>query len=427
MFIEKTNSDLDEKISYRVHKAMINAFNFVEKRGILTFDPLDLKATQIVKWSWQKQTSIRQAVRYFIYAGGLFTPKTIRKLLGVCPVPHAGGIAILANAYCALAKVKGDDILPKKAHSLLNWLVNHTSHTIVGEAWGQPYDWGKVPANTANAHTTMWCGNAFLLYFNLTNDTWALEHAVRACEWLIYGLNSTEHSSRSLSLSYTVLDKREVINTNADIASLLMRVGESANLKKYNEFGTRIIQFVIETQNEDGSWFYNAPDDVHSDLSNNGIDNGYHTGMTLSALIDIHQKIDSGNLHSKNCDSALKKGISFYMNKLVTRNGLPAFMVNQTYPIDIYSCGQAILTLTKASLSSGLDSEIRRDAINLVHRVVERTLSLMMNEDGSFIYRRYRANMTIRLYSLRWAQALMCLALAHYYDVFIAEKRKFTL
>ena len=96
-----------------------------------------------------------------------------------------------------------------------------------------------------------------------------------------------------------------------------------------------VINFVINHQNDDGSWYYS--------LANKGnwVDN-YHTGYIIDC-IEEYQKI-SGDYYFKN---NIEKGYKYYFNNFFTRNFIPKFYNNKLYPIDCTSAAQSIMTLVE--------------------------------------------------------------------------------
>jgi len=180
--------------------------------------------------------------------------------------------------------------------------------------------------------------------------------------------------------------------------------------------GARLLQFVIENQNPDGSWNYDVPL-AGSALNIDGrswspnID-GFHTGMVISALAQMIPFLKDGELRSATV-RALLEGFRFYIDNLVLKDGTPMYALNKLYPIDPYSCGQAIISLVDACECESLDPQIRERAERLLDLLADQTIKLMLEPDGSFLTARYRFR-SIRLKSLRWAQAVLALAFARY-------------
>lgn len=390
------------------------ALAFAEAHGFETYDVGDAKGTRIALWTFAKPTFFARLVRLAFYGGLYLAPIGFRKLLGVKPTRYPHASAMLACAYIGLSRMTGEAVWAHRARSLLEWLSQNTAQASAGQCWGSSFPWftygGATPTTVGHAHGTIWAANAFFSYHEETRDNWALEHCIRACDFLAYGLNSTEHASGSLSISYTALDKSQCINVNAESASILIRAGKAISRTEYNKIGTRIFRFVIEHQNQDGSWDYDVP--VPGQPWSPNAD-GFHTGMVLSALVDMTAlRHDLGDL-AEECETALNKGLTFYLENLFTFDGKPIYAVGKLYPIDPYSCAQAIITLMDVCECDSIGLALRKKAETLLHAVVDQTLRLMLDSDGSFLTARYRFRV-FRLKSLRWAQAVLCLAFVRY-------------
>lgn len=73
----------------------------------------------------------------------------------------------------------------------------------------------------------------------------------------------------------------------------------------------RNLNFVLENQNADGSWYY-AVDGVRDFVDH------YHTCFVMKALAKIHSLTGHDG-----CQDALSKGVDYYLNNLFAEDGLP--------------------------------------------------------------------------------------------------------
>ena len=412
----------------RMRQVAERALASAEREGFENYDPADAKGTPIVLWTFARGTPLARLVRLSIYGGLYAAPIGFRKLLGVRPSRYAHASAMLACAYAQLARTTGDNTWCSKTKPLLEWLSENKAEAPIGESWGSPFPWfsygGVVPTTVGSSHGTMWVANAFLAYYELTGDSWALEHCAQACDFLAYGLNSTEHPSGSLSVSYSIIDRSQCININADSASILVRFSKAAARPAYFDVGVRMLRFVLENQSPGGGWSYDVPLTGSNSTNIDGrpwlpnID-GFHTGMVLSALTQILPHLENDELRARS-QAALDRGLSFYMDKLFTADGIPRYSLTKLYPIDAYSCGQAILSLVDACQCDALDPALRKQALQLLDAVADRTVDQMLEPDGSFLTARYRFR-SFRLKCLRWAQAVLVLAFERYCELLKAE------
>ena len=360
--------------------SIASALAFVETDGYATYDPYDIKALPIY------QNLLGKLV---VNAGATLAPFATRRMLGVKRMPSAGGVAHLAEAYLSLGNRDG-------AKGCLDWLETNQAEGFPTEhesAWGLPFGWkstvGDARTNTPIGHTTMTAGNAYLAF----GGDRAIEMAERACWFLVRHLKRHEFDSGSLALGYTTNDRSWCVNANADNASLLARVGAKTGNEEFLDLAIKMARFVVEFQNPDGSWNYFADD------SESIIDN-YHTGMTLTALQKMAYVTFGDDLHD-----SFAKGLDFYLKELFLLSGHPKFSTSKIWPVDAYSCGQAMLTLADASSDLRLPAVLRSKALSKLGEVATFTVNEMQSRNGSFLFRRYKFA-KVRLGSLRWAQAI---------------------
>ncbi|HMS55254.1 MAG TPA: hypothetical protein PKA27_07605 [Fimbriimonadaceae bacterium] len=370
----------------QVLSALQRAVAFAESQGLDTWDPYDFRGTPLFL------RAPKAAVKV-LYGLAFLAPVATRRLLGVKPVRSAGGVAGLAHAYCDLGE-------QTKAEPLIQWLLENPSRTQAGLGWGLPFAWksgfGIVPANTPIGHTTITVGNALLAY---GSD----ENASNAAAWIRSELKFNA-AFGGLAASYTPNDTTQCVNSNADVASFLAKVAVKNGSEDLLDLSRQILTFVVNSQNEDGSWNYLAG--VRSG-SGSQIDH-YHTGMILCALQHLaYQFFDDRAVE------AYTRGLRFYMDHLFRPDNGPKFTAFDQDPVDIYGCAEGIITLVNASNDPHLNVGLREEAKQRAQGLVHFTLSRMQDSRGAFAYRKYPAK-TMWLDSLRWAQAPMIRALARY-------------
>ena len=400
-------SPLDRK---EVRETLDRAIDFAKKIGIENHDPYDVKGSRIGMWSYGGKSPLRFVVRKGLNALELLFPLALRQAMRIPKIASHGGVARMAQAYTAYGRLTSNDQYQGKAAELLAWLRENHAHAEVGKAWGLPFDWQmfvRVPANSPIGHTTMGVGNALLDFLKVKKEEWMEQDLVAACEFLANGLMQTTRESGSVVLSYTPLDNSEVMNTNAEIAALLANVGRKYERPEFVALSEKVTRFVIETQNEDGSWNYSAP---VSGVRKPDIDH-YHTGMILAALMSLADNLD-GEVRSE-VVSALGRGTEFHLRKHFDDLGRPKMRPDSLYPICSYSAGESILTLQEAKESPHLSSGLRERAQARQEALIRFVVRNMMYRDGCFYYRAWKVK-KMRVESLRWAQALICHGLAEY-------------
>jgi hypothetical protein len=122
-----------------------------------------------------------------------------------------------------------------------------------------------------------------------------------------------ETSPGASTCSYTPdpKDSLSVINANAYRAFLLTSAGLDFSEGEYLRIAERNLNFVIESQNPDGSWYY------ANDGQRHFIDH-FHTCFVLKALAKIEILTDDPK-----CTKAIKRGVDYYATSLFDERGLP--------------------------------------------------------------------------------------------------------
>jgi len=106
-------------------------------------------------------------------------------------------------------------------------------------------------------------------------------------------------------------------------------------------------------------------------------------------------------------ENVLARGKEFYRIELFTSSGLPKHYSHKAFPIDGQNCAQAIETL--ATISPHYP-----ECLPLAYKAFVQSKSALfrdLGDKGYFILERRRF-LSNRLYSLRWVQAPMIVAMA---------------
>src|SRR6267143_294237 len=177
-----------------------------------------------------------------------------------------------------------------------------------GRAKALYYSHGLI-GTAAVAPMIFW--EAFLQVFELTGqDEWKVivESIARHAAADIKDFRTSERASSS---SYTPFDKGGVANAAAYRAFLLTSASKFLANEEYWKIAERNLNFVLESQNPDGSWFY-AMDGVRDFVDH------YHTCFVMKAIAKIY-----GLTGHEPCKEALSKGIKYYLENLFDDEGLP--------------------------------------------------------------------------------------------------------
>ncbi len=205
-------------------------------------------------------------------------------------------------------------------------------------------------------------------------------------------------SAAGSSCSYTPYDEGGVINAAAYRAFLLTSASQVFSNDDYWKIGERNLNFVLENQNPDGSWFY-AVDGVR-----NFVDH-YHTCFVMKALAKIHDLTGHEATFT-----ALEKGVQYYLENLFAEDGMPKPFAKAprltVYKRELYDCAECInLCLLLRDRFPELDTTLET--------VVHGMLSDWIKPDGSFRSRRLHLGWD-NVPMHRWGQSQMFRALALY-------------
>jgi hypothetical protein len=307
-----------------------------------------------------------------------------------------------AMGFAFLYEATGDFSQLENAVHFLTELKKSRCGQFKEYCWGYPFDWvwrgGTIKRQTPLITTTPYVYEAFLQVFELhPRDEWKLilESIARHARFDIKDFKTSEAAS---SCSYTPFGEGGVINSAAYRAFLLTDASRLFSNEDYWRIAECNLNFVLENQNPDGSWYY-AVDGVRDFVDH------FHTCFVMKALAKIH--VLTG---SEACLEALAKGVAYYLNNLFDEDGLPKPFSKAprltVYKRELYDCAECInLCLLLRDRFPPLDKTLET--------VVERILKDWIKPDGSFRSRKlYLGWDNVPMH--RWGQAQMFRALALY-------------
>jgi len=307
-----------------------------------------------------------------------------------------------AMGFAFLYEATGDSSQLENAIHFLTELKKSRCVEFKEYCWGYPFNWvtrnGIIKEQTPLITTTPYCYEAFLQVFELTaQDEWKviLESIARHAAADIKDFRTSEESS---SCSYTPFDKGGVMNAAAYRAFLLTSASQVFCNEDYWKIAERNLNFVLENQNPDGSWFY-AVDGVRDFIDH------YHTCFVMKALAKIH-----GLTGHPGCLEALSKGVKYYLENLFSEDGLPKPFSKAprltVYKRELYDWAECInLSLLLRDRFPQLESTLKTVVAGIVKDWIK--------PDGSFRSRRLHLGWD-NVPMHRWGQSQMFRSLAFY-------------
>ena len=337
-----------------------------------------------------------------------------------------------AMGFAFLFQVTNDDAHLRRAVHFLEELKKSRCPGFQEYCWGYPYDWvtrnGMIRSQTPLITSTPYAYEAFLQVYEVfqrmdfaderfgqrpgssqhstlisqpstleRGNEWkqVLESIARHAAIDIKDFRTSENASSS---SYTPFDKGGVINAAAYRGFLLTSASQVFSSDDYWKTAERNLNFVLENQNADGSWFY-AVDGVRDFVDH------YHTCFVMKAMAKIHALTG----HAATL-KALRKGVNYYLNNLFDWDGLPKPFSRPprltVYKRELYDCAECInLCLLLRDRFPQLETTLET--------VVKGILKDWIKPDGSFRSRRLHLGWD-NVPMHRWGQAQMFRALAFY-------------
>lgn len=324
------------------------------------------------------------------------SPVNFRSIFGIKKGENPKGLALFVRALLSAYQKTKEPKYRNYAEELLErlWALRSPGYED-RMCWGYNFDWQSraffVPKATPSIVCTTFVAQAWLDHYQLFNESSSLEVARSSCDFLLQDLHQSQEND-SFCFSYTPIDKSQVHNANLLGAELLARVAKFTHEVELIEKAIGSARFTVKKQAEDGSWSYGMAENQQ------WIDN-FHTGFNL---VSLYRVIKESGLNQ--WKSVLEKGLEFYLKSFFLNDGTPKYYHNKTYPIDIHSSAQAIVTFVylKNLIS---DSTLR------IEQVSKWTLANMLDREGFFYFQKGNL-LTNKISYLRWSQAWMAYALA---------------
>ena len=301
---------------------------------------------------------------------------------------YAMGFAFLASAY------ESDEYYRRAVH-FLEVLQETRCPGYKDYGWGYPFDWetrnGPMFANTPLITTLPYAYEAFSQVYALDSDPKWLAVMRSIAEHGFKDYRDMETGSGASSCGYTPAadDPCGVINASAYRAFLLTKAGLELSEQRYLNVAKKNLNFVIASQNADGSWPYAV------DGTRDFVDH-FHTCFVMKALSKIEKLTGSVE-----CKNAISRGVAYYLKNLFDAKRLPIPFSKAprftVYRRELYDYAECI---NLGVLLNGRFQELDETVSTVVKDVVER----WQKKDGSFRARELKAGWD-NVPMHRWAQS----------------------
>ena len=301
---------------------------------------------------------------------------------------YAMGFAFLASTY------ESDEYYRRAVH-FLEVLQETRCPGYKDYGWGYPFDWetrnGPMFANTPLITTLPYAYEAFSQVYALDSDPKWLAVMRSIAEHGFKDYRDMETGPGASSCGYTPAadDPCGVINASAYRAFLLTKAGLELSEQRYLNVAKKNLNFVIASQNADGSWPYAV------DGTRDFVDH-FHTCFVMKALSKIEKLTGSVE-----CKNAISGGVAYYLKNLFDAKSLPIPFSKAprftVYRRELYDYAECI---NLGVLLNGRFQELDETVSTVVKDVVER----WQKKDGSFRARELKAGWD-NVPMHRWAQS----------------------
>jgi hypothetical protein len=390
--------------------------SWVEREGFRGWDPHDALNSRLLR----RLTFHNRIAGIFWLQLFKRNPFNFRSWFGVPKGYNPKAMGLFLGSYIRKFQLARNPRDLRRIDFLASWLLTNVTPGYHGACWGYNFDWPNrsffAPAGTPTIVNTAFIALAFMDMHcllsenrsqNITSsaretgkkgpDQWRwtgpspLSVARSACDFVLQDLSRSRPTQSELCFSYTPRDARLVHNANMMGAWLLASVFRKTGEPHLAEAALAAARFTTRRQRADGSWRYGeAPSDQWVD--------NFHTGFVLEAL-----RRTAACLQTSEFRETLLKGYHFWKGCMFLGDGTPKYYPRETYPIDVHSVAQAILTFLEFRESD-------REAEDWALRVARWGVENLQDHSGYFHYQ-IRRSYRIRIPYMRWSQAWMQRAL----------------
>jgi hypothetical protein len=379
------NDLIKDRLPERVKEVTDKLKMYIMGEQYRGYDPYDGLMTPVMRLPLIRSSKIiklgtQQVIRRL--------PIDIRRILkikkGINPVTL--GLSVQAFTYlCNVYPDKKAEYI-ESIEKLKYQLTELKSSGFSGYCWGYDFDWearyASIGAFKPTVVATGMITNGLYKYYKYSGDETIYKICSSAGDFVLKDLNRIYEKDK-FCFSYSPFDKQIVFNATMKAARILAQAGKQIDKAK------KTVEFVMENQNEDGSWAYSKGD------SREWVDN-FHTGYILDCLKEYMDLTKDESIKS-----GLEKGVRYYVNNFFYDNMIPKYYSNSLYPIDSTSVAQSILTLCRFGY------------LDLAENVVEWTFENMYSGKGYFYYQKHKYY-TNKISYMRWSNAWMFLALSYF-------------
>ena len=368
------------------------------------WDPYDGLNSKVFKFSGLNNFSIARLawIQFFKRC-----PFNFRNFFLVNKGYNAKGLGLFLSGYSKLYKNENlrknieinSDQLANLIKFLGDKLLNQSSLGYSGMCWGYNFDWQArgglyFKTGTPTVVATTYAAYGLFDAYEAIGEKKYLDAAIDSTNFVLKDLSRDYRDSGSFLFSYSVKPgNNKVYNASLLGTKLLSRAYYYTNNNELIKNAKLSLKAVLDAQEDDGSWIY-------GELPIQNWKDSFHTGFNLESISDyIRFSADTNPIN------ALNKGYDYYINNFFCKNGTPKYYNNKTYPIDIHSPAQLIITVQSLNKWNQNKDKVRS--------VLNWTIKNMFDSKGYFYYQKKKL-ITSKIPYMRWSNAWMLNTLITY-------------
>ena len=222
-----------------------------------------------------------------------------------------------AMGFAYLAASSGEKKYYDRAVHFLDVLKETRCRGYKNYSWGYPFDWetrhGTMPAETPLITTVPYAYEAFWDVYQIDRrqEWWEILRSIAQHAHEDYHDFPTSPDASSCSYNPLSNEPGMVVNASAYRAALLTQASIDFREEKYLSTARRNLNFVLQSQNPDGSWFYSTEGE------RDFVDH-FHTCFVLKGLAKIEALTGD-----RDVTQAIEKGVDYYVKNLFDEQGMP--------------------------------------------------------------------------------------------------------
>ena len=315
---DKTIAETMQATTNLVKPAVLRFVAWLDSYGETSWDHQSYFASDFGRWAkalYYKQPALgKLAVAPMIFSEA-FVPSARRLFWKRQRLPIADAHYAMGFAY--LSQALGEKNYYDRAVHFLEILKGTRSEGYRNYCWGYPFSWetrhGTMQAGIPLITTVPYVYEAFRQVYKIDRNPEWREIMRSIAEHGFEDYHDFVTSERGSSCSYNPLPEEPgmVVNASAYRAFLLTQASIDFDETEYRTTADRNLNYVLESQNPDGSWYYSTEGE------RNFVDH-FHTCFVMKALAKIEALTGNGVV-----TRAIERGVDYYVKSLFDEKSFP--------------------------------------------------------------------------------------------------------